>query len=176
MNRRALVIAVIVALVGAALLAIYIKRFEEEASGGEPVKLLVLLLASVSLSACDLVASVGIRTWGMATTNQAGTDSTTNVTDRSGKVLEVAFDPADADLFNPVTAPAGKPRTLDVAWTGGACDMTTDITITGAGAGLAIAVKITPNGQACDAFGLPRVIRLTLSEPILPAAVTVAQS
>lgn len=41
MNRRALVIAVIVSLVGAALLAIYIRRFEEEASGGDPVKLLV---------------------------------------------------------------------------------------------------------------------------------------
>jgi len=41
MNRRALIIALIVALVGAALLAIYLRRFEEEASGGEPVKLLV---------------------------------------------------------------------------------------------------------------------------------------
>jgi pilus assembly protein CpaB len=41
MNRRALVIALIVSLVGAALLALYIRRFEEEASGGEPVKLLV---------------------------------------------------------------------------------------------------------------------------------------
>lgn len=41
MNRRALVIALIVSLVGAALLAIYIRRFEEEASGGEAVKLLV---------------------------------------------------------------------------------------------------------------------------------------
>jgi len=41
MNRRALVIALIVSIVGAALLAIYIRRFEEEASGGEPVKLLV---------------------------------------------------------------------------------------------------------------------------------------
>jgi pilus assembly protein CpaB len=41
MNRRALVIALIVSIIGAALLAIYIRRFEEEASGGEPVKLLV---------------------------------------------------------------------------------------------------------------------------------------
>ncbi|APR84471.1 Flp pilus assembly protein RcpC/CpaB [Minicystis rosea] len=41
MNRRALVIALIIAIIGAALLAIYIRRFEEEASGGEPVKLLV---------------------------------------------------------------------------------------------------------------------------------------
>lgn len=41
MNRRALVIAIIISLVGATLLAIYLRRFEEEASGGEPVKLLV---------------------------------------------------------------------------------------------------------------------------------------
>jgi pilus assembly protein CpaB len=40
-NRRALVIALAVSLIGAALLFIYIRRFEEEASGGEPVKLLV---------------------------------------------------------------------------------------------------------------------------------------
>ena len=41
MNRRALVIALLIALVGVALLAIYLRRFEEEASGGEQVKLLV---------------------------------------------------------------------------------------------------------------------------------------
>ncbi len=41
MNRRALLIALLVSLAGAALLAIYLRRFEEEASGGEPVKLLV---------------------------------------------------------------------------------------------------------------------------------------
>jgi len=41
MNRRALVIALIVSLLGVALLAIYVRRFEQDASGGEPVKLLV---------------------------------------------------------------------------------------------------------------------------------------
>ncbi len=41
MNRRALVLAIIVSLLGVALLAIYIRRFEQEASGGEPIKLLV---------------------------------------------------------------------------------------------------------------------------------------
>jgi pilus assembly protein CpaB len=43
MNRRALVIALVIAVAGAALLMIYLRRFEEEASGGEPVKLLVAL-------------------------------------------------------------------------------------------------------------------------------------
>ena len=41
MNRRALVIAFIVSLLGAALLVFYLRRFEEEASGGEPVRLLL---------------------------------------------------------------------------------------------------------------------------------------
>ena len=111
----------------------------------------------------------------MSTTNQAGTDSITKVTDKSGKVLDVAFDPADADLFSPVSAPAGKPGDLDVAWTGGACDKTTEITITSAGAGLAVAIAITPNGQPCDAMSLPRVVRLSLAQPIAPGAVTVSQ-
>ena len=41
MNRRALVVALLVSLFGAVLLVIYLRRFEDEASGGEPVKLLV---------------------------------------------------------------------------------------------------------------------------------------
>jgi hypothetical protein len=139
------------------------------------VLLVALLLAPLSLAACGLVGTAGSRTWGMTATNQAGTDSTTNVTDKSGGVVDVQFDPADADLLKPVSVPAGKPGALDVAWTGGACDMTTDITITPAGTGLAVAVKVTPNGQGCDLIGLPRVIRLTLAQQIAPGAVSVTQ-
>jgi pilus assembly protein CpaB len=43
MNRRALLIALLVSLLGVALLVIYLRRFEEEASGGEPVKVLTAL-------------------------------------------------------------------------------------------------------------------------------------
>lgn len=43
MNRRALLIALIVAILGAALVAVYLRRFEQEASGGEPLGVLVLL-------------------------------------------------------------------------------------------------------------------------------------
>lgn len=43
MNRRALFIALIVALMGGALLAVYMRRFEQEASGGEPIELLTAL-------------------------------------------------------------------------------------------------------------------------------------
>lgn len=40
MNKRALFISFVVALLGSALLVVYLRRFEEEASGGEPVRLL----------------------------------------------------------------------------------------------------------------------------------------
>jgi pilus assembly protein CpaB len=43
MNRRALLIALIVSLLGSALLAVYLRRFEQEASGGEPIELLTTL-------------------------------------------------------------------------------------------------------------------------------------
>jgi pilus assembly protein CpaB len=42
-HKRALLIALVVALLGGALLYVYLKRFEQEASGGAPVKLLVAL-------------------------------------------------------------------------------------------------------------------------------------
>lgn len=43
MNRRALLIALVVAAIGVALLALYLRRFEQQASGGERVKLLVAI-------------------------------------------------------------------------------------------------------------------------------------
>ena len=41
MDRRALLIALAVSLVGVLLLVLYLKRFEREASGGDKVKLLI---------------------------------------------------------------------------------------------------------------------------------------
>ncbi len=41
MNQRALIIALLVSLLGGALLFVYLRRFEREASGGEPVAVLV---------------------------------------------------------------------------------------------------------------------------------------
>jgi pilus assembly protein CpaB len=43
MNRRAMAIALIVSILGAALVAVYLRRFEQEASGGERMGVLVLL-------------------------------------------------------------------------------------------------------------------------------------
>jgi pilus assembly protein CpaB len=43
MNRRALSISIVLALLGALLLVLYMRRFEEEMSGGEPVEVLMAL-------------------------------------------------------------------------------------------------------------------------------------
>ena len=40
MNRKALLFALVVSLIGTALLFVYMRRFEEERSGGEPVRVL----------------------------------------------------------------------------------------------------------------------------------------
>ena len=41
MDRRALIVALVVALLGAVLLVLYTKRFEREASGGDKVSILI---------------------------------------------------------------------------------------------------------------------------------------
>jgi pilus assembly protein CpaB len=43
MNRRAFLVALIVSVLGVTLMAVYLRRFEQEASGGEPVELLTTL-------------------------------------------------------------------------------------------------------------------------------------
>jgi pilus assembly protein CpaB len=43
MNRRALAVALVLSLIGTALLVLYMRKFEREMSGGEPVELLMAL-------------------------------------------------------------------------------------------------------------------------------------
>ena len=130
---------------------------------------------SVTLAACDVVREVGARSWSQATANQAGTEHTITVTDRSGRVMDVVFAPPDANLFEPVTVAPNTPNALDVAWTGGACDATTTVDVASLGAALEVAVAIEDNGMPCDAMGLPQVVRLTFAGPVDPALVKVRQ-
>jgi hypothetical protein len=135
----------------------------------------ILAVVATGLAACDVVRDVGTRSWSQATTNQAGTEHTITVTDRSGRVAEVAFAPPDANLFEPVTVAPGTPNALDIAWTGGSCDASTTVDIEAFGAALEVAVAIQDNGMPCDAMGLPQVIRLTFAGPLDPAMVKVTQ-
>lgn len=135
----------------------------------------ILILPAALLVACDVARQVGARSWTIAESNQAGTEHAITVTDRSGRVVDVAFAPPDANLFEPVAVAPNTPNALDVAWTGGACDATTTVDIASLGAALEVAVAIEDNGMPCDAMGLPQVVRLTFAGPVDPALVKVTQ-
>ncbi len=60
MNKRALMIAVIFAALGAVLMILYVKRFEEEASGGEKVRVMIAVKPLESGAEID-ESSIGIR-------------------------------------------------------------------------------------------------------------------
>lgn len=62
MNRRAFVVALIVALLGAAVLAVYMRRFEQEVSGGEQVQLLIALkpIQAGAVITDDMLATRGV--------------------------------------------------------------------------------------------------------------------
>jgi hypothetical protein len=139
------------------------------------VAVAALVALALALGACSVVAEVGSRTWGVSMTNQAGESTSVKVTDASGRVTDIELDPEDADLFGGVAVAAGHPGTLDVPWTGGGCDVTTSIDISGRGAGLAVKVGITTGDQPCDGMGVPHVVRLTLAQPVAPGLVTVSQ-
>src|SRR5262245_19984756 len=59
MNRRALVLALIVAMLGGVLLMFYLRRFEEETSGGQPVE---LLAAVKPIAAGELITEEKLAT------------------------------------------------------------------------------------------------------------------
>ena len=138
---------------------------------------LSLAVVAFAASACAITGSVtGPRAWSQAASGTDGTDALVNVNDRSGRVQNVEFDPADAVAGGGVTAVPGKANQLDVPWTAGACDVKTDIDIAGAGSGLAVTVTIQRDeSKPCDAMALLRTLRLQLDQPIAPALVVVHQ-
>ena len=141
--------------------------------------LAVLALAAVAatVSACGVTGSVtGPRAWSQAAAGTDGTNTLVNVTDASGRVRNVEFDPADAVAGGGVSAVPGKPNLVDVPWTAGACDRQTDIAIASVGAALEVTVKIQrDDSKPCDAMALLHTLRLTLDQPIAPGLVAVHQ-
>jgi hypothetical protein len=138
-----------------------------------------LAIATVALlaAACTITGSVtGPRAWSQAAVGNDGSNAVVNVSDASGRVRDVQFDPADAVAGGGVAAVPGKPDAVDVPWTAGACDRSTDIAIAGAGTGLAVTVRIQrDDSKPCDAIGVLRTLRLTLDQPIAPGLVVVRQ-
>jgi hypothetical protein len=144
------------------------------ASAGRVVAAALLGAATLLLAGCQLVG-IAAKSWSTTTTNDVGGPHVIRVTDHTGRVADLRFDPPDADLFGGVSVAPGVPNALDVTWTGGSCDAATEIEITARGAGLAVDVTVTGDGNPCDAMGIPRVVRLTLTQPLPPDAVVVSQ-
>ena len=134
-----------------------------------------LAAISVLLAACGMTAFQGDRSWGAGLSDTEGHSSVINVTDHSGKVMDVDFEAAVARPGPGVAPVPGEPSQVDVSWVGGTCDSSTTVDIAAAGPGLAVRVSIQPDGQPCDAIGVAKAIRLKLAQPIPPGLVAVHQ-
>jgi hypothetical protein len=141
------------------------------------LRLAALVVLAAMVSGCALAGTVaGPRSWTASASNVDGRESVVSVTDRSGRVQDVEFDPLDAVAGGGVVVVPGQPSSLDVPWTGGSCDKWTAIDIVGAGAGLGVTVTITPDETlVCDAMGVLKTIRIKLDQPIPPGLVVVRQ-
>lgn len=141
-------------------------------SASPRVPVIALLLVTVLATAgCSRVSSP--RDWTSTAELAAGGSHTIDVRDTSGRVDNVEIDPAGVDVFGAVANPPGQPSVLIVPWTGGACDEVTDIAIAANGQGLTLSVSTQVSKRVCDAIGVGHALRITLSQPIPAAAVTV---
>ncbi len=130
-----------------------------------------ILVTVAAAGACSRV--VGPRVWTASAELVAGGTYTVSVRDDSGRIDSVEIDPAGVTAAEPVSNPVGQPNVLLVSWVGGACDRQTDIGISGAAAGLALTIRTTVAPGDCDAIGVDHLLRITASQPLPAAAVTV---
>ena len=103
-----------------------------------------------------------------------GRESVVSVTDRSGRVQDVEFDPLDADAGGGVAIVPGQPNKLDIPWTGGVVRRVDDIEIAGPAPVSRSRSRSPRTTGTCDAMGVGKAIRLKLDQPIPPAMVAVA--
>jgi hypothetical protein len=136
-----------------------------------------LVAVIASSAACGITSRVtSARAWSQAAVRTDGSNVVVNVSDASGRVRDVEFDPADAIPGGGVKAAPGKPNAVDVPWTAGACDATTDIAVASMGAALEITVTIQrDDSKPCEEIAILRTIRLSLDQPIAPGLVAVHQ-
>jgi len=74
-----------------------------------------------------------------------------------------------------VSAVAGEPNVLRVAWPGGACDDRATLVLNKLGAGYELAIHNHPRftaGIECDASAVTRAVDITFMQPLDPAALT----
>jgi hypothetical protein len=138
-----------------------------------PVALLVAALAVALATAGCAGRVVGPRDWTASAQLTSGRTYTVTARDNSGRIDNVEIDPAGLGIVPGIVNPPGLPNVVIVPWTGGACDQQTLITIASNGPGLALTVQTTVAPGACDAIGVGHALRLTASEALPAAAVSV---
>jgi hypothetical protein len=133
----------------------------------------VLTLMVLAVGACEVTRHASARSWTQSAETTAGKALNITVNDTSGRIDNVEIDPAGVDAFGGVASPPGQPKVLLVPWTGGACDERTQVEIAGATTpALAISITTQVSAGACDAIGVPHVLRITGIAPIPAGGVT----
>lgn len=130
-------------------------------------------VAAVVVGACSITSSVtGPREWTQEVTADDGSKQEIVVRDESGRLTDVQIDPQGVPVANEISNPPGEPNVVLVPWTGGACDVRTEITFKAAGQGLAGALDVTTQGDVCIMIAIPHQLRLTAATPLPAAQVT----
>jgi hypothetical protein len=130
------------------------------------------LLFAVVLVAAGCTRVQGPREWSSTAELVSGGTVTVSVRDNSGRIDDIAIDPAGVAVPAGVVNVPGKPNVVLIPWTGGACDRTTAFTINGAGDRLAITIRTTVAPGECDAIGVGHVLRLTATDALPAASIT----
>jgi hypothetical protein len=138
-----------------------------------PAVATLLVMTALVAGACSLTSSVtGPREWTQTVEAEGGSTQEIVVRDESGRLTDVQIDPQGVPMAAEISNPAGEPNVVLVPWTGGACDVRTEITFTPAGQGLAGTLEITTEGDMCVMIAIAHQLRLTAATPLPAAQVT----
>lgn len=133
----------------------------------------VFAVVALVVGACSITSSVGgAGEWTQEVEAEGSSKQEIVVRDESGRLTDVQIDPAGVPLAAEIRNPGGEPNVVLVPWTGGACDVRTEITFTAAGQGLSGTIKITTEGDICIMMAVPHQLRLTAATPLPAAQVT----
>ena len=137
---------------------------------GRLTSVVALLLVATDIAGCGgLTRVTGPREWSQQVELQDGSTQTITVRDTSGRIENVEIDPAGAQDPGTIANPDGQPNVVLVPWSGGACDVLTEIEFAAQGAGLWGTLKVETSGDVCVMMAVPHLLRLTTSVP-MPAA------
>ena len=133
----------------------------------------LLVAAALVVGACSITSSVtGPREWTQEVTTDTGSKQTIVVHDESGRLTDVQINPQGVPMATEISNPPNEPNVVLVPWTGGACDVRTEITFKAAGQGLAGTLKVETSGEICIMIAIPHQLRLTAATPLPAAQVT----